>query len=62
MNSPKQAIAEILLELPDDATFDDIEYRIYVRRKVERGLRDLEAGRTVSQEEAERRMAKWDIK
>ena len=62
MNSPKEATAEILKELPDDSTYDDIMYRIYVRRKVERGLKDVEDGRIVSQKEAERRTAKWRLK
>ena len=62
MNTPKEATAEILKELPDDATYDDIMYRLYVRRKIERGLKDLEEGRVVSQEEAERRTAKWRVK
>jgi predicted transcriptional regulator len=62
MNSPKEATAEILKELPDDSTYDDIMYRIYVRRKVERGLKDVEEGRIVSQKEAERRTAKWRLK
>ena len=59
MSIAKKATEEILKELPDDATFDDIMYRLYVRSKIERGLKDLEAGRVVSQEEAERRTAKW---
>ena len=45
--------------LPEDASLEDIQYHIYVRQKIERGLRDLENGRVVSQEEAERRMAQW---
>ncbi len=38
---------------------EEIQYHIYVREKVERGLRDVEAGRVVDQDEAKRRMAKW---
>jgi predicted transcriptional regulator len=29
------------------------------KKKIERGLRDVEAGRVVDQDEAKRRMAKW---
>jgi len=42
-----------------DATFEDIQYQIYVREKIERGLQDVAEGRVVSQEEAERRMQEW---
>jgi predicted transcriptional regulator len=30
-----------------------------VREKIERGLKDVEEGRVVSEEEMERRMQKW---
>jgi len=59
MNSPKEAAAELIRELPEDATYDDIMYRIYVRRKVERGLQAVAEGRVISQQEAEKRTAKW---
>jgi predicted transcriptional regulator len=49
----------MLDDLPDSASLEDIQYHIYVREKLERGLRDAEAGRVVEQEEAKRRMAKW---
>ncbi len=49
----------MLDQLPDDASFEDIQYHIYVREKVERGLKDIEEGRVLTQEEVERRMSKW---
>ena len=33
-------------QLPADATWDDLMYKIYVRQAVEAGLEDSEAGRT----------------
>jgi len=59
MNTPKQAAAEVLKELPDDATFDDIIYRLYVLTKIERGLKDLNEGHVVSQKEARKLTSKW---
>ncbi|HVN05407.1 MAG TPA: hypothetical protein VMT86_13370 [Bryobacteraceae bacterium] len=59
MATAKQEVRSLLDQLPDDATFEDIQYHIYVREKIERGLQDLEAGRTVSEEEMDRRMQKW---
>jgi len=59
MPAAKQTVHEILDRLPDDATLEQIEYQIYVRRMVERGLKDVEEGRVVSSEEAERRMDEW---
>lgn len=46
-------------DLLDNALPEDIQYHAYVREKIERGLRDVEAGRVVDQDEAKRRMAKW---
>lgn len=55
----KDAVRRILDELPEDASYQDIQYHIYVRQKVEQGLEDLDEGRVVSHEEVERRMARW---
>ncbi len=59
MESPKQQVAEILEKLPDDASFEDIQYHIYVRQKIEQGLADVAAGKVVSHAEVQRRLAKW---
>ncbi len=59
MESPKQQVAEILEKLPDDASFEDIQYHIYVRQKIEEGLADIGAGRVISHAEVQRRLAKW---
>jgi len=59
MNAAKEAVRHLLDEIPDDVTLEDIQYHIYVRQKIARGLRDIEEGRILSQEEAERRMEKW---
>ena len=59
MESAKQQVQEILEQLPEDASLEDIQYHIYVRQKIEQGLADVEAGRVVSHEEVQRRLAKW---
>jgi len=59
MATAKEEVRKLLDVIPDDASFEDIQYHIYVRQKVERGLEDVEQGRVVSQEEVERWMAKW---
>jgi len=59
MQNAKREVQELLKRIPDDATFEDIQYQIFVRQKISRGEADLEAGRVLSQEEVERRMEKW---
>lgn len=55
----KDAVRNLLDRLPDDATLEDIRYQIYVQQRIDEGLEDLEEGRTLSQEDVERRMARW---
>ena len=59
MSTAKEEVRKILELIPDDSSFDDIQYHIYVREKSERGLKDIEEGRMLDQEEIERRMGKW---
>lgn len=59
MTTPKEEVRKLLDEIPDEASYEDIQYHIYVRQKIERGLQDIEEGRVISQEEVKRRMAKW---
>ncbi len=59
MATAKQEVLSLLDQLPDDATFEDIQYHIYVREKIGRGLKDVEEGRVLSEEETQRRMEKW---
>ena len=59
MGTAKEEVLRMVARLPDESSFEDIQYHIYVREKVERGLRDVEEGRVLSQDEVERRMARW---
>jgi len=59
MSVAKEDVMHILERLPEDASLEDIQYHIYVRQKIEHGLEDVETGRTLSEEEFDRRMAKW---
>ncbi len=59
METAKEEVRHILDSLPDDATLEDIQYRIYVRQAIDAGLRDITEGRTLSQEEVEQRVARW---
>ena len=59
MKTAKDEVRELLEGLPDDASLEDIQYHLYVRQKVQRGLEAAEQGRTITHEEATRRMARW---
>jgi hypothetical protein len=38
MASPKDEVSALLEKLPEDATYEDIQYHLYVLEKVTRGL------------------------
>jgi predicted transcriptional regulator len=44
-------VLELAQQLPDDCTWDDVMYEVFVRQKIHAGLKDAEAGRTVSHED-----------
>lgn len=56
----KSAAKETLESLPDDATWDDVIYRMYVRQKIEAGLAEAEAGNLISTDEVRRRLGRSD--
>ncbi len=55
MNTVKEEAKKLLDSLPEDATWDDLMYEIYVRTKVEAAIGAADAGRVVSHEEVKRR-------
>lgn len=59
MLTAKQEVMELLKDLPDTSTLEEIQYHLYVRQKVQRGIQDVEEGRVYTQEEVEKRMEKW---
>lgn len=57
--SVKAGIIAMLHRLPDDVTYDEIVEAIDLRREIERGLKEIDAGDVVSHEEVKRRIASW---
>lgn len=60
MNAVKDEAIRLIQSLPDDCSIEEIHYHLYVIQKGEKGLSDIDQGRIVSQEEAERRVAGRD--
>ena len=51
MASVKEEAASTIAKLPDDATWDEVLYVMYVRHEIAAGEADIAAGRTYSTEE-----------
>jgi hypothetical protein len=56
--SVKDQVRRLLDRLPDDITFEDLQYHLYVIEKVQRGLDEIDAGAGIPHEEIEREFLK----
>jgi hypothetical protein len=56
---PKEEVRRLLETLPDEASYEDIQYHIYVQQKIDTGLEASERGDFISDEEIEHRIARW---
>jgi len=59
MSTPKAEVASMLEALPNESSFEDIQYHLYVLEKVKRGLARAETEGAVSHEDAKTRLGKW---
>ena len=58
MASAKQAAKDILEQMHDEATWDEIMYELYIKQKIDTGLSEAEDGKTISHDEVKRRLLK----
>lgn len=54
--SVKEQAIRAIEELPPEAGLDQVMERLYFLHKVDRGLQQIEAGQTVTHEEAKQRL------
>lgn len=59
MATVKEEIRRMVESLPEDATWEDLQYSIYVRERIERGRREAADGKILDEDEVERRMKPW---
>ena len=57
--SGKATAKQLIDGLPDDATWDDIVYAMYVHASIERGLRDADEGNLVDNDVVMREIGRW---
>ena len=62
MKTTKDEVRLLLDKLPDDCTFEDIQYHLYVTKKIQRGIERAEEEGTMSQGEVEKKFSKWTTK
>jgi predicted transcriptional regulator len=59
MGRPKEEVQRLLATLPDEASFEDIHYHIYVQQAIRRGREAAQRGELPDEEEVAKRMSKW---
>ncbi|MCF6094750.1 hypothetical protein L1765_12340 [Microaerobacter geothermalis] len=57
--SVKNEVIKIIQEMPDNVTMEDILYKLYVRARIEEGIKELDEGKGIPHEEAMERIFKW---
>ena len=50
MSTAKEEAIKTISRLPEEVSWDEIMYKIYVKRKIEEGLKAADEGRTVPHE------------
>ena len=58
MQAVKEEAIKLISNLPEDTSWDDIIYEMYVKKKIELGLKALDEGDVISHEEVKKRFAK----
>jgi predicted transcriptional regulator len=54
--SAKQAARELIEQLPESVSWNELMYELYVKQKIEDGLKELDEGRGLPHEEVKRRL------
>jgi hypothetical protein len=62
VNTAKNEIQSLLQKLPDDCSYEDIQYHLYVIEKIRKGIERTEIEGVVSQDEVEKRFDRWTTK
>ncbi len=55
MESAKHDALKLIDGLPEEATWEEILYKLYVKKKIEAGIKAADEGRVVSHEEVKAR-------
>ena len=59
MGALKEQVIQLIRQLPDDITIDDILSELYFKLQVDGGLRELDEGKGIPHQEVRERMSKW---
>ncbi len=59
MSGLKQQVIQMIRALPDKVSVDDILSELYFKLQVDKGLKELDAGKGISHQAAKKRLGRW---
>ncbi|HEX2959385.1 MAG TPA: hypothetical protein VHO70_21300 [Chitinispirillaceae bacterium] len=59
MSTAKDEMIEIIQKQPDDSSYDELLRELAFKRMVDKGLKDSEMKKTISNDEMRRRIQSW---
>ena len=59
LTTQKHQVEQLLNQLPDESTLEDIQYHLYVLEKIKQGQTDIANGKSYTHEEAKARLKQW---
>lgn len=59
MASSKKTALNLIEKMPENASLEQIMYGLFFRQRVDRGLDELDKGKTVTHDEVRRSVARW---
>jgi hypothetical protein len=57
--SAKQMVRDVLKQMPDDCSLEDVQYQLYLRQKLEKSRVAAAEVRLVPHDQVKRRLSKW---
>ena len=58
MSVVREEAKKLIDNLPDEASWDDVMYEIYVRKKIDEGIKAANEGKLISHEDVKKRFLK----
>jgi predicted transcriptional regulator len=59
MSTAKEELTKLIQDQPDDSSYDEILRELAFNLMVQRGLKDSDEGKTISNDEMGRRIRSW---
>lgn len=59
MPATKEAVIRMIQQMPNETTVDDIFAELSFKLQVDQGLKELDAGRGIPQQQVRERLGKW---